>query len=1135
MNIFPVTDYPYTALSANYPHDKYISYNPYFQQYDNGFYFFNHDVFNTIDDISFNKYTGFYLTDRTKNKEVIKSKSILRKENFSSSFLNLFMYSNLNYVKTDENDGYLYANQFESAKSDDFQAIVEGDKIYFIYNKISYVVVEPDSPWRVKLYTNNGIPPPVEDSYKFKFFKYNGNYIIATSYGNSYVRERYLKASVNGGFLGFIGITLADVGVQVGFNFIDYNFTPETNLVGLDEESWFYSYFNDPIDFENNLNVEPNFSKSISGIKQNFLISTAYQTNITGESKPEEFGSVFPVASFALDVFGMKNLKNPNYSYSKSPYNAEIDDNFDPFCDSDPESQFVNRVYKKIFTGTNQEFGYEEPLFLFRSNNKNITFKKDSTTYFHYPSSSPIINIESSGLIESGAFPSSIPFFADKVFKKDAQYGKHTHWGDSTQFQNGEFLCSWLSGDNDDSIWVDRWYLPSEITKFQALTSSYPENLTCGIQNADAKNKVVFDVQSILTFEPEVWYKYFHVGKDFIDYGLDEVVNYDGKYLSIHLEDFNADEVEDKSGNGNNGEFVNFDFEIKKFRELQNDTVAHLNGINEYIDINYSDEIKPIDSNTYSIWAYSDDWTTAKNGEIISNGISNYINLKISNGLETPIYCLYAKDTNQLLFLNNNNKVYKIIPLSTGSNPSNVEHICIDSNLNVWALDNSNNFLYKTNYNGIIQLKIDIPSSYSLKDLAVDSANNVYVLETNTGSISSFDSDGVFLNSATSPLTSSDFTFQLDLEDNIVGVEGHKLIIDSKNSPWTLPLDRNNLLRNTVPVLQSGACECIEDFVIDSNDNFFVLNDNNIVTKLDQVGTFSLSAEIKLPKITDDFGNITIQNDFYSKTGTEEDFVLVYKDGFTYKFDNKLNFIKRYNASVIAYETNYNSFLTDWSGYDATRKYTFLKDFNGAKNVEVNYTTFSSTEGIQEFNLPISTERLYKGWHHFAFSFDKENGLIKFYVDGQLQNQIQSLPSGTELYRAFKNSMTLGAKMGLVQSFGVETLLTNKYLFSGRLDDFRVYTKALSELEIKLLFYTKADFKDLDWHIPTGNQYYIEHVHKFFRHKMAGSKSNHYNLKILGFDSVDPEVMQKIEEVIKDTVYKVSPVYTQLNEIKWIQ
>jgi hypothetical protein len=81
MNTLFVSSYPYVALSANYPHDRHVSFNPYFQQYDNGYYMFKHDIFKSENDVSLNKYTGFYITDKFKQNQVV-SDNPLSQENF---------------------------------------------------------------------------------------------------------------------------------------------------------------------------------------------------------------------------------------------------------------------------------------------------------------------------------------------------------------------------------------------------------------------------------------------------------------------------------------------------------------------------------------------------------------------------------------------------------------------------------------------------------------------------------------------------------------------------------------------------------------------------------------------------------------------------------------------------------------------------------------------------------------------------------------------------------------------------------------------------------------------------------------------------------------------------------------------
>jgi hypothetical protein len=133
--------------------------------------------------------------------------------------------------------------------------------ISFYYNKNYLIVSEATSPWRLYAFNiSNGLPAE-EGSYKFNFIKHNGNYLIYTTFGSTGVRTRYLKASKNEGFVGFFGTSLGDESIQIGFNFLNFNYVPSMWLKGMDEKSWFYSYFNRPIDFLRNLNTSPNFLK----------------------------------------------------------------------------------------------------------------------------------------------------------------------------------------------------------------------------------------------------------------------------------------------------------------------------------------------------------------------------------------------------------------------------------------------------------------------------------------------------------------------------------------------------------------------------------------------------------------------------------------------------------------------------------------------------------------------------------------------------------------------------------------------------------------------------------------------------------------------------------------------------------
>jgi hypothetical protein len=1140
MNVLPVSTYPYTALSAVYPYDESISFNPYFQQFNNGFFFFSHNVFKSVNDLSFNRYTGFYLTDKFKNEQIIKNVKINKKESFSNSFLNLYMFSNLSYASIGQPEGpnqtqYLYADKFQVSDSTVFQVIKDEveQKIWFIYNKAYYVQAEDKPPWRLKLYYNGGEAPPpeLEDSYKFKYYRYGENFLIYTNYGSTGVLTRFLKSSLSEKYLGFFGTTLMDQGIQIGFNFLDFNFTPAVTLNGLNEKSWFYSYYNRPVNFEENFNVNPNLTKSVSGIKQNFLVSVPYQTKISDVSLPEELGGDFKVSSFNLDLMSLKNIKNSNYQYSKLPYNLDIDDNFDEVDDADKESEFNKRDYLKIFTGSNQEYGFEKPLMSYSVNNKKIIFKKDETTFFHYPSTAPTILLNESGLKEAGATPSTIPFFADKIFKKDAQYGKHIYWGDSTQFQNGQWLCSWLSGSNENGVWMDRWYLPDEISAFAALTAYLPEPISCGINYANFNNIKVFDSKSIMTLEPEVWYKYFHVGESFVKYSVDEIVNFDEKYLTVHYDNWRLSSISDNTSFKNNALFINFSDSFSDSINELKDNVADLNGSDQYVLIPYSNTLKYKNSNTFSIWAYSDDWEKVKSSDIVSNGNGNYFNLKISNGLQVPIHAMFGKDTNTITLFNNDNLVYNYVKLISYSNPTNINSICLDDNFNVWTLDNANNVLYKINYNGSIENKINFPPSFNLSNLTINSKGEIFVLNTNTGNLSGFDLNFTTVSTINTNYLGGDYYIECNLTDAISGVRASKLLFDSKNYPWILSTDKKVLNRFETPVLQAEYM--VDDFCIDNLDNIWVLFDKNKIYRLDQIGSLTLSAVLPIKNLDSEAGKITIINDFYQKTDTDENFVIINKNKSLYKYDSKLNFVKRYNSAVIPYENNYVNTFGDWSGYNYNRKYIYFKNFNGSKNLQLNYTLFNNQLGIKDYSLFTPIKKLNKGWHLFNGVYDNDQNKIYFYIDGELEGRVLSTIPNTVMYLNLNNSMLLGNKMGVINSLSDELVLKNKFTFKGKIDDFRVYNKPLNELEIKLLYYLKKKFYDINWHIPTGFQIYVEEIERFFKHKMPGSKSNHFNINISNSNISDLEVRGQIESVIKNTVQKIAPAYTQLYKINW--
>jgi len=119
------------------------------------------------------------------------------------------------------------------------------------------------------------------------------------------------------------------------------------------------------------------------------------------------------------------------------------------------------------------------------------------------------LNIKDTLFIESGSFPHSTPKFADKIYKKD----------EITNINGQHLLCTWLSGNENSRVWVDRYYYPDLISKEQALSGSYPFQDTYKKpieelikSNTQLENSIIdnlfFDKVSDLCFRPSEMYIY---------------------------------------------------------------------------------------------------------------------------------------------------------------------------------------------------------------------------------------------------------------------------------------------------------------------------------------------------------------------------------------------------------------------------------------------------------------------------------------------------------------------------------------------------------------------------------------------------------------------------------------------------
>jgi hypothetical protein len=184
------------------------------------------------------------------------------------------------------------------------------------------------------------------------------------------------------------------------------------------------------------------------------------------------------------------------------------------------------REYYNLNSGNNQEKGLDKINLNYNFYDKDVYVENGSDTYFTAPSSIypyDKLNINDTTFTFNGSFAGPTPILADKIFIKRQN---------TTQYDNGRYLCTWLSGGNlgEQGLWVDRYYYPDKISKSAALSStpvyapSFHDSVdTINIKVSDAviNREKFFDKISDAAIEPNIGIKYQRIGNADIKHIVD--------------------------------------------------------------------------------------------------------------------------------------------------------------------------------------------------------------------------------------------------------------------------------------------------------------------------------------------------------------------------------------------------------------------------------------------------------------------------------------------------------------------------------------------------------------------------------------------------------------------------------------
>jgi hypothetical protein len=810
-------------------------------------------------------------------------------------------------------------------------------------------------------------------------------------------------------------------------------------------------------------------------------------------------------------------------------------------------SDFKQRSYYKLHTGTNQEDGYDKIYIGYQAQNTEITLNKDTITYFHIPYFTQVQNISSTSLIKDGATPGPIPAFADKIFKKTGNYGDHTYLGNPAQQYNGEWVCSWLySISSEPPRWLDRYYQPGRIKYEEALQGE------ANFSDYEPYNPVYFDVPSALTLEPGTWFSYQHVGEKT---AADIVKSFSGTLstnIRLNIENW-SEEFNDEST-------YNQTIQIDSFKTDWIQSVSETGYIDRSVlNFNNTDFINArivynssyFLENEFSLlfWTKSNDWSKSPTTQLLGNHGRDGYGIYFNNLKNYPFFVIPENTYGHLFYFNQDFNAYydKGIQVITGSS-TNPPMVAMNEFSEVLVLNNKTRKIYKYNHLGTLltQTILSSGSNFSMfgtpKSLLVDRNNNI--ITTTTYGTYTFNKDLIFQSvDITKPYVENEQKC-FDINGNIIKeLSCVDIKFDKLNNKWVIKTDGRLYLNNSLYEDFNGIGT---NLAIDPEDNLWVLYNSN---QIDKINTETKS---KITSFT--VGNLHPSTD--KKTIT-----------FIYQNDRKKNKLQWYGVIVHNFEktlyqitlngeivksvflpdklnvfdplfanqdANLLTFTTqgDFTGYEWQRIFNTVKHHN--KNQLQFKGTFKSTiprlpNTTEIFSVPID---YVANGYWYLIGIIVKNNILDLYVNG-IRLKSFNLPKTAIFNYQSKNNMYIGCPCGEADNLNKE-INSQAIIWDGYIDSIKIYDYAIKPEYFKYFLYAKTLAQDIIWNVPTSNLQYIEGVDRFFKHRVPGFKSPFFNLKIINSQIIDPNLRALVEETIIEAIKQTKPTYTELLSIDWV-
>jgi hypothetical protein len=842
-------------------------------------------------------------------------------------------------------------------------------------------------------------------------------------------------------------------------------------------------------------------------------------------------------AIYELNFHSLKNYQTPEYKYS---LNSNLSGNL--------------RNYNRIFTGSNQTNGLPNVFLGYEANSTEKIFKNNSDTFFSYPGTAPRKSIHLSNLAEDGATPGHHPYISDRIYVKQIDYKsiipEYIQPTSIAKYTN-TWLCSWFSlSENGKGVWKDRFYNAAYYSAEEALSAQYLDYT----DKIFVENNYIFDVPSTLFLEPNAFYRYHRTGitdtKNYLTI-LDKKADLDNGSKVLEISSWNTSPLIDYSGYNNNGIIYN---NLPSFYKSE----IELNGDNHVIfpaNIGLLDEYKM----SVSLWLNVEDWAKISGRQIFGNFYNSGFGLLNESAIPAALFTFINGYNGEIYNLNYNLKICSFASSTSGNvvNPDSYYSIHRLPDLSFWIFDKLNGRFLKFDAEG--KLLFTVENYYNIDQVETDHEGNLYLLNKFKSKIFKLNYLGnqvdiIALNNLQT--TRIELFLENNQEISVIEIFGNASVIDNSGNIWQslgsnlykTPYDSKSGQRGQPSLF--AMVGNIQQISCDSDNNLWILHDEDSISIMSQDGIFKtarLGKRAGFPlnvceKNSTRFRYINFvrfpepeQIDCDKYLYSDYAVIIDSRDNELFVLNKELDLMSKLNLQNLPKLIDSTKLLFfaegDFSGFQNLRKF-YLGSKKISWKIKIGNLDYSNPEII---SLSYNSEKLKKGWHHFAFTFDSNSGYIRYFIDSELVSE-KRIPVNKKIIYDYHSSLLLGTDSIKNTSLNDIIGVQNSYKFKGKVSDLKVYNKFLSKGDITQIYISspRAVSKlDMTWNLTTGSRNYIEEINHWFQMRLPGSKSKYFNINIHNFPMIS-ELKPIIEDSIRKNITKISPAQTSLYKINWL-